>query len=40
MVTTALYYLEAAPVNAVGGTGVQTTMRWSTQLLSPYPSVV
>ncbi|MCL2444302.1 MAG: DUF1566 domain-containing protein [Treponema sp.] len=33
------YYLEAAPANAVGGTEVQTTMRWSTRTDSPYPDV-
>ena len=33
------YYLEAAPANAVGGTGAQTTMRWSTRSSSPYPDV-
>jgi len=33
------YYLEAAPANAVGGTGVQTTMRWSTRSSSPFLSV-
>jgi len=33
------YYLEAALTNAVGGTGVQTTMRWSTRTSSPYPDV-
>jgi len=31
------YYLEAAPANAVGGTGSQTEMRWSTRSSSPYP---
>ena len=33
------YYLEAAPANAVGGTGVETTIRWSTRTDSPYPNV-
>ena len=33
------YYLEAAPANAVGGTGAQTAMRWSTRSSSPYPDV-
>ncbi|MCL2805410.1 MAG: DUF1566 domain-containing protein [Treponema sp.] len=33
------HYLEAAPENAVGGTGTQTMMRWSTQDGSPYPNV-
>ena len=33
------YYLEAAPANAVGGTGAQTTMRWSTRSSSPYLDV-
>ncbi|MCL2444301.1 MAG: DUF1566 domain-containing protein, partial [Treponema sp.] len=33
------YYLEVAPANAVGGIGEQTTMRWSTQSLWPFPDV-
>jgi len=33
------YYLEAALENAVGGTGTQTMMRWSTQDGQPYPNV-
>jgi len=33
------YYLEAAPANARGGTGSQTTIRWSTRTVSPYPDV-
>jgi|GEM_PF-1280585 len=33
------HYLEAAPANAVGGTGAQTTMRWSTRSATPYPDV-
>ena len=34
------YYLEAAPANAIGGTGSQTTMRWSTRTDSPFPNVI
>ncbi|MCL2443206.1 MAG: DUF1566 domain-containing protein [Treponema sp.] len=33
------YYLEAAPANAVGGTGAQTSMMWTTRLSEPYPNV-
>ena len=33
------HYLEAAPENAVGGTGEQATMRWSIGTSIPYPDV-
>ena len=33
------YYLEAAPENAVGGTGMETTMRWTTRTTDPYPDL-
>ena len=33
------YYLEAAPENAIGGTGMQTTMGWSTRPSLPYLDV-
>jgi len=33
------YYLEAAPANAVGGTGAQATMRWSTRTDLPFLNV-
>jgi hypothetical protein len=33
------YYLEASRNDLTGGTGSQTTMRWSTATTSPYPTV-
>jgi len=38
-VGTTAYYLEAATVATLGGTGSQTTMRWSIRTTSPYPTV-
>jgi hypothetical protein len=31
------HYLEASPANLTGGTGSQTSMRWSTATINPYP---
>jgi hypothetical protein len=33
------FYLEASPANLTGGTGTQSTMRWSTADDAPYPTV-
>ena len=38
-VGTTAYYLEASTVATLGGTGAQTTMRWSIRTTSPYPTV-
>ncbi|MCL2758988.1 MAG: hypothetical protein FWD22_02115, partial [Treponema sp.] len=38
-VGTTAYYLEASTVATLGGTGAQTTMRWSIRTTSPFPTV-
>jgi hypothetical protein len=34
------HYLEASPANLTGGTGSQSTMRWSTATVGPYPKAI